>query len=64
MQNAILDTLKIEPMPSDNPPKMNATEQAYQIIRKDILTGKLAEGERLTETRGACSWPASAQAWR
>lgn len=30
------------------PPKMNATEQAYQIIRKDILTGRLAEGERLT----------------
>lgn len=30
---------------------MNATEQAYQIIRKYILTGKLAEGERLTETR-------------
>ena len=30
---------------------MNATEQAYQIIRKDILTGRLAEGERLTETR-------------
>ncbi|MCE0506152.1 MULTISPECIES: GntR family transcriptional regulator [unclassified Roseivivax] len=32
-------------------PKMNATEQAYQIIRRDILTGKLEEGERLTETR-------------
>jgi DNA-binding GntR family transcriptional regulator len=30
---------------------MNATEQAYQIIRNNILTGKLEEGERLTETR-------------
>ena len=45
------DMQKVEPMPSEKPPKMNATEQAYQIIRKDILTGKLAEGERLTETR-------------
>jgi DNA-binding GntR family transcriptional regulator len=33
------------------PQKMNATEQAYSIIRNNILTGKLAEGERLTETR-------------
>ncbi len=32
-------------------PKMNATEQAYHIIRNNILTGKLEEGERLTETR-------------
>ena len=31
--------------------KLNATEQAYRIIRHDILTGKLEEGERLTETR-------------
>ncbi|MEC7257858.1 MAG: GntR family transcriptional regulator [Pseudomonadota bacterium] len=38
-------------MTNDTPPKMNATEQAYHIIRSDILTGKLAEGERLTETR-------------
>lgn len=38
-------------MTSETPPKMNATEQAYHIIRSDILTGKLAEGERLTETR-------------
>lgn len=38
-------------MTSTPPPKMNATEQAYSIIRNDILTGKLAEGERLTETR-------------
>lgn len=33
------------------PPRINATEQAYQAIRKEILTGRLAEGERLTETR-------------
>ena len=33
------------------PSKMNATEQAYHIIRNDILTGVLKEGERLTETR-------------
>lgn len=38
-------------MSSEAPPRMNATEQAYYIIRRDILTGKLAEGERLTETR-------------
>ena len=38
-------------MTGDVRPKMNATEQAYHIIRNDILTGKLAEGERLTETR-------------
>lgn len=38
-------------MTSAPPQKMNATEQAYSIIRNDILTGKLAEGERLTETR-------------
>jgi DNA-binding GntR family transcriptional regulator len=38
-------------MTSETPPKMNATEHAYHIIRSDILTGKLAEGERLTETR-------------
>ena len=38
-------------MTSVPPQKMNATEQAYTIIRNDILTGKLAEGERLTETR-------------
>ncbi len=31
--------------------KMNATEHAYHIIRNDILTGALKEGERLTETR-------------
>lgn len=34
-----------------SPPKQNATEHAYQIIRNDILTGKLEAGERLTETR-------------
>jgi DNA-binding GntR family transcriptional regulator len=33
------------------PQKMNATEHAYHIIRNDILTGVLKEGERLTETR-------------
>lgn len=33
------------------PPKTSATEHAYQIIRNDILTGNLKEGERLTETR-------------
>ena len=38
-------------MSSAPPHKMNATEQAYHVIRNDILTGKLAEGERLTETR-------------
>lgn len=32
-------------------PRINATEQAYQAIRREILTGRLAEGERLTETR-------------
>lgn len=32
-------------------PRINATEQAYQAIRKEILTGRLEEGERLTETR-------------
>ena len=31
--------------------KKNVIEQAYQIIRNDILTGKLEEGERLTEVR-------------
>jgi DNA-binding GntR family transcriptional regulator len=38
-------------MQSTPQPKMNATEQAYHIIRNNILTGKLEEGERLTETR-------------
>jgi DNA-binding GntR family transcriptional regulator len=38
-------------MQTSGPSKMNATEQAYRIIRQDILTGKLEEGERLTETR-------------
>lgn len=38
-------------MQSSGSSRMNATEQAYQIIRKNILTGKLEEGERLTETR-------------
>lgn len=38
-------------MQSSNPRRLHATEQAYQIIRNDILTGKLKEGERLTETR-------------
>ncbi|WP_254702225.1 GntR family transcriptional regulator [Roseivivax sp. THAF40] len=42
---------KRDPMQSPNPPKMNATEQAYHGIRNDILTGRLKEGERLTETR-------------
>lgn len=37
--------------PSQTPPRMNATEQAYQAIRKEILTGRLEQGERLTETR-------------
>ena len=38
-------------MQSSGYSKISATEQAYQIIRKNILTGKLKEGERLTETR-------------
>ncbi|SDZ59208.1 DNA-binding transcriptional regulator, GntR family [Jannaschia faecimaris] len=38
-------------MQAGRQPKMNATEHAYHIIRNDILTGKLKEGERLTETR-------------
>lgn len=38
-------------MDNPPPPRLNATEQAYQIIRNNILTGKLEEGERLTETR-------------
>lgn len=38
-------------MTNEMPQKMNATEQVYHIIRSDILTGKLAEGERLTEAR-------------
>lgn len=38
-------------MTNETPQKMNATEQVYHIIRSDILTGKLAEGERLTEAR-------------
>jgi DNA-binding GntR family transcriptional regulator len=38
-------------MQSTPQPKMHATEQAYHIIRNNILTGKLEEGERLTETR-------------
>ncbi|MFT5364034.1 MAG: DNA-binding GntR family transcriptional regulator [Dinoroseobacter sp.] len=38
-------------MQDTSPPKINATEQAYRIIRNNILTGKLEEGERLTETR-------------
>lgn len=32
-------------------PRLNATDQAYQDIRNGILTGRLHEGERLTETR-------------
>lgn len=43
--------VKVEKMQGPSQPKMNATEQAYHIIRNDILTGKLEEGERLTETR-------------
>lgn len=43
--------MKVGPVTCETPPKMNATEHAYHIIRNDILTGKLAEGERLTETR-------------
>lgn len=38
-------------MDNPAPHRLNATEQAYQIIRNNILTGKLEEGERLTETR-------------
>ncbi len=38
-------------MSSAQPQKLNATEQAYQIIRHKILTGELEEGERLTEAR-------------
>ncbi|MCO0636108.1 GntR family transcriptional regulator [Lutimaribacter sp. EGI FJ00014] len=38
-------------MQSSGSSRPNATEQAYQAIRKNILTGKLEEGERLTETR-------------
>lgn len=38
-------------MQSSPQTKMNVTEQAYHIIRNDILTGKLEEGERLTEVR-------------
>lgn len=38
-------------MKNSSQPKLNATEQAYQIIRERILSGLYAEGERLTETR-------------
>ena len=38
-------------MSASSQPRQNATEQAYQIIRTNILTGKFEEGERLTETR-------------
>ncbi len=38
-------------MQSTRPSKMNATEQAYHMIRTNIISGKLEEGERLTETR-------------
>jgi len=38
-------------MQSPGTVKMSATEQAYQVIRNSILTGRLKEGERLTETR-------------
>ena len=38
-------------MDNPAPAKLNATEQAYQAIRNNILTGDLKEGERLTETR-------------
>jgi len=38
-------------MQSSPQTKINVTEQAYRIIRNDILTGKLEEGERLTEVR-------------
>lgn len=38
-------------MQSSGTTRLNATEQAYQAIRKNILTGEFKEGERLTETR-------------
>ncbi len=38
-------------MTANSTPRQNATEQAYQVIRTNILTGKFEEGERLTETR-------------
>jgi DNA-binding GntR family transcriptional regulator len=38
-------------MGSDEPQKVNATEQAYRSIRGKIVSGEYAEGERLTETR-------------
>jgi len=36
---------------NDESPKVPATEQAYLTIRRAIVTGDLAEGERLTEQR-------------
>lgn len=50
MQNIVI-LAKVDPLTSETPHKMNATEQVYHIIRKDILTGKFIEGERLTEAR-------------
>ncbi|MBA5764860.1 GntR family transcriptional regulator, partial [Vibrio sp. 404] len=36
---------------STTPPRMNAAEAAYRTIRAKIVSGELAEGERLTEKR-------------
>ncbi|MDJ0992891.1 MAG: GntR family transcriptional regulator [Dinoroseobacter sp.] len=36
---------------SDTLPRMNAAEAAYRAIRAQIVSGELAEGERLTEKR-------------
>ncbi|MEM8582056.1 MAG: GntR family transcriptional regulator [Pseudomonadota bacterium] len=36
---------------SDTLPRMNAAEAAYRAIRSQIVSGALAEGERLTEKR-------------
>lgn len=36
---------------NDASPRVNAAEHAYRTIRSDIVSGLLAEGERLTEKR-------------
>lgn len=36
---------------TETPPRMNAAEAAYRTIRSQIVSGALAEGERLTEKR-------------